>query len=187
VKPIHQADLWEAMQTALRQTAAQQRRQARPPQPLEDGSRRRLHILLAEDNAINQRLMVRVLEKWGHQVEVVGTGTEALAALAQDTFDVVFMDVQMPGLDGFEATAAIRAREQPSGAHIPIIAMTAHAMKGDQERCLAAGMDGYMSKPVKTEKLHALLDRLSTGASSPNALINEPPEAAEVFRQDAPQ
>ena len=91
---------------------------------------------------------------------MVGNGREALAALDRQPFDVVLMDVQMPEMDGFEATAAIRARERATGGHIPIIAMTAHAMKGDRERCLAAGMDGYVSKPLRPQELFEVLERL---------------------------
>jgi two-component system sensor histidine kinase/response regulator len=167
MKPIHQSDLQDAMLTALRQTAQEQQPGRSPPQLPAHGSRRGLHILLAEDNVVNQRLMVRILKKQGHEVEVVSTGTAALAALAQQTFDLVFMDVQMPELDGFETTAIIRAREQQIGTHLPIIAITAHAMKGDQERCLAAGMDGYVAKPVKATELYALLDRLGAGEAFP--------------------
>jgi CheY-like chemotaxis protein len=94
-----------------------------------------------------------LLEKRGYTVVVAGNGRVALAALENDHFDVVLMDVQMPELDGFETTAAIRAKEELTGAHIPIIAMTAHALKGDQERCVAAGMDGYLSKPVRVQEL----------------------------------
>ncbi|MFZ0963914.1 MAG: response regulator, partial [Terriglobia bacterium] len=113
------------------------------------------------DNAVNQKLAERLLEKHGHTVTVTTNGREALAALDRETFDVVLMDVQMPEMDGFEATAAIREREQSAGGHLPIIAMTAHAMRGDQERCLAAGMDGYIAKPIRTKELIALLETFS--------------------------
>lgn len=102
-------------------------------------------ILLAEDNAVNQTLAVRLLEKRGYVVSVAGDGRAAVAALQKDTFDLVLMDIQMPDMDGFEATSAIRKKEERTGRHIPIIAMTAHALEGDQERCVAAGMDGYVS------------------------------------------
>jgi two-component system, sensor histidine kinase and response regulator len=105
----------------------------------------------------------RLLEKRGHTVVIVANGKAALEALdaaGHDGFDLILMDVQMPDMDGFEATGHIRAREQSSGAHLPIIAMTAHAMKGDEERCLAAGMDGYTSKPVQVEALFATIDRI---------------------------
>ena len=113
----------------------------------------RLRILLAEDNAINQRLALRLLEKCGHQVAVTTNGREALAALDNGNFDVVLMDIQMPEMDGFEATAAIRSKERIVGTHLPIIAMTAHAMTGDRERCIGAGMDGYIAKPIRPQEL----------------------------------
>ena len=115
--------------------------------------RRRLRILLAEDNAINQKLAVRLLEKQGHEVTVANDGLEAVAAVGNGEFDVVLMDVQMPNMSGLEAAAAIRALERGTGKHVPIVAMTAHAMKGDREICLAAGMDGYLSKPIKPGQL----------------------------------
>jgi CheY-like chemotaxis protein len=110
-------------------------------------------VLLAEDNVVNQRVAVRLLEKRGCAVTVAGTGREALAALAQERFDLVLMDVQMPEMDGLEATAEIRAREELTGEHIPIIAITAHAMNGDRERCLEGGMDGYVAKPIEAPAL----------------------------------
>jgi len=113
--------------------------------------RARLRILLAEDNMVNQRLTVKLLTKMGYQVEVAGNGKEAVAAFERETFDLILMDVQMPEMDGFEATALIREKEKKTGGHIPIIAMTAHAMKGDRERCLDAGMDEYVSKPIRPQ------------------------------------
>jgi PAS domain S-box-containing protein len=119
---------------------------------------RALRILLAEDNPVNQRLAVALLEKRGHQVVVVGDGQQALDVLASETFDLVLMDMQMPVMDGIEATQRIRERERSgSGAHQPIVAMTANAMQGDRERCLEAGMDGYVSKPVKPDELFAAM------------------------------
>jgi two-component system, sensor histidine kinase and response regulator len=118
---------------------------------------RGLHILLAEDNRVNQMLAVRLLEKRGHQVVLAETGEEALGALAQRSFDLVLMDVHMPGIDGIEATKAIREQEKSTGLHQPVIAMTALAMTGDRERCLAAGMDGYLSKPIDLQKLDEVL------------------------------
>ena len=117
---------------------------------------RPLRILLAEDNPVNQLVASRILEKRGHVVVVVNNGREAVEALepgATAPFQVVLMDVQMPEMDGLDATAAIRAREKSSGGHIPIVAMTAHAMEGDRDRCLKAGMDGYVIKPVEAGRL----------------------------------
>ena len=118
-----------------------------------------LRILVAEDNLVNQRLIVRLLEKRGHRVMVAGNGAEALAALEKDTFDLILMDVQMPEMDGFEATAAMRRKEKNSGLHQIIVALTAHAMKGDHEKCLAAGMYGYLSKPIRPQELDEVLAR----------------------------
>jgi signal transduction histidine kinase/ActR/RegA family two-component response regulator len=122
---------------------------------------KRLRVLLAEDNAVNQKIAMRVLEKHGHHVTVAADGRQALAALDRAIFDVVLMDVQMPEMDGFEATAAIRGRERETGNHLPIIAMTAHAMPGDRERCIAAGMDSYIAKPLKAAELIELLEKLA--------------------------
>ena len=119
---------------------------------------RPLKVLLAEDNAVNQRLACRLLEKWGHHVIVAHNGLEAVAALAAGAFDVVLMDVQMPEMDGLTATKAIRQREQSSGGRVPIIAMTAHAMDGDRQRCLDAGMDGYVSKPIQAAALRRAVE-----------------------------
>jgi CheY-like chemotaxis protein len=115
-------------------------------------------LLLAEVNPVNQTLAVRLLEKRGYRVTLVADGQAALDALERDSFDAILMDIQMPVLDGLEATAAIRKSERASGGHIPIIAMTAHALKGDQERCFAAGMDGYVSKPVRPDELYAAVE-----------------------------
>jgi two-component system sensor histidine kinase/response regulator len=143
---------------------------------------RSLRVLLAEDNSVNQKLAVRLLEKRGHLVTVAGNGREALTALHRDRFDAVLMDVQMPEMDGFAATAAIRAREQQTGEHVPVIAMTAHAMRGDREHCLAAGMDGYVTKPLRPEDLFAALEGLAAGGTAA-AVADEPapPPSAEAF------
>jgi len=116
-----------------------------------------LRVLLAEDNPVNQRVASALLERDGHTVTVVANGAAAVSAAAGEDFDAIFMDVQMPEMSGFEATAAIRLREQKSGSHTRIIAMTAHTMQGDRERCLAAGMDGYIAKPVAVEALRRTL------------------------------
>ena len=159
-KPIIPSDLWEAILAALGQAAPANRPTPLAAQRKPLGSRHGVRILVAEDNVINQLLVVRMLEKRGYEVEVVSTGQAALAALERHLFDLVLMDVQMPDLDGFEATTAIRVQERETGAHLPIIALTAHAMSGDHERCLAAGMDGYLTKPLKADELEAAIDRL---------------------------
>ena len=148
-----------------------------------------LRLLLAEDNAVNQRLAVRVLEKQGHSVAVAGNGKQAVAAweraeTAGTPFDLILMDIQMPEMDGFEATHLLRAREQETGNHIPVVAMTAHAMKGDRERCLEAGMDDYVSKPLQVEKLLAVIGRLA--GTHPGASA-DPPETGGWGASDEEQ
>ncbi len=166
-KPVKQSDLLDTIMTALGTSSPPA---AAPPPAASESvpGLRPLRILLAEDNAVNQRLAVRTLEKRGHVVIVAANGREALDTLDQtkEPFDVVLMDVQMPEMDGFEATAAIREREQTTKTHLPIVAMTAHAMKGDRERCLAAGMDGYVSKPLQTSELFAALADVLSNATS---------------------
>ena len=117
-----------------------------------------LSVLVAEDNVVNQKLVTKLLEKRGHRVVVAANGLEALHALNKQTFDIVLMDGEMPEMDGFEATRVIRDQEKMTGAHLPIIALTAHAMQGDKDRCLTAGMDGYVSKPIKVEELFSIID-----------------------------
>jgi len=158
-KPIVAEELLEAVRNVMRT-----RPQASAPTALVTRHSLReaatgLRILLAEDNVVNQQLAVRLLEKRGYQVMVTGNGREALNALAEGDFDLVLMDVQMPEMGGLEATAAIRLQEEATGWHIPIIALTAHAMKGDEERCLAAGMDAYLAKPVKANELYAAIEK----------------------------
>ena len=134
-----------------------------------------LQILLAEDNLVNQKVAVRVLQKQGHSVTVAGSGKMVLDLLRQQTFDIILMDVQMPDMDGIETTLAIRKNEKGTGKHIPIIALTAHAMSGDREHCLAAGMDGYATKPVRVDKLNQEIDRLRPVAPNADAVSPEPP------------
>ena len=159
LKPIRQSELREAIARALGAKEQEGMLPLITRFSLQDGRdpSASLSVLLVEDNAVNQRLAARLLEKRGHRVVVAANGREALAALEQGAFDLVFMDVQMPEMDGLEATAAIRKKEQLSGKHQPVIALTAHAMKGDQERCEAAGMDGYLSKPIRPQELDAIL------------------------------
>lgn len=156
VKPIRQGELLEGICSVLQANAA------RNPTPLVTQHslrehRNRCRVLLAEDNAVNQMLATRLLEKRGFEVTVAEDGKVALRELNKEMFDVVLMDVQMPNMGGFEATAVIRNREKATGAHVPIIAMTAHALKGDEERCIAAGMDAYISKPIRTSELFATI------------------------------
>jgi CheY-like chemotaxis protein len=160
LKPIRQSELREAIARVL---GAEKPDGAIPlitryslQDAREPGSS--LKVLLAEDNLVNQRLAVRLLEKRGHRVVVASNGLEALAALKKETFELVFMDVQMPEMDGMEATAAIREEEKRSGEHVPVVALTAHAMKGDREKCLAAGMDGYLTKPIRPQELDEVLE-----------------------------
>ncbi len=160
LKPIRQSELREAIAQAL---GAREHQGAIPlitRYSLGDSRDPAsiLRVLLAEDNPVNQRLATRLLEKRGHRVAVAANGREALEALDKESFDLVFMDLQMPEVDGFEATAALREKEKGSGVHQPVIALTAHAMKGDRERCLAAGMDGYLSKPIKPQELDEILE-----------------------------
>jgi CheY-like chemotaxis protein len=167
-KPVPRADLRTAILRVLRRTPESV---LEPPIHLSQQSSMRspgsdvLRILLAEDNIVNQKVATRILEKQGHRVVVVGTGREAVAAVDRESFDVALLDVQMPEMDGFEATAAIRARERFTGTRLPIVAMTAHAMSGDRERCLSAGMDDYVAKPVRTQDLLATIRRVTSLAS----------------------
>jgi two-component system, sensor histidine kinase and response regulator len=155
MKPIKQSELFDAIMTSL---GVSHRREEKEPVAAPLPPSRTLRILLAEDNAVNQKFVVHILQKRGHNLRVVSNGREALAALEEGGFDLVLMDVQMPEMGGFEATAEIRRRERLSGEHLPVIAMTAHAMKGDRERCLEAGMDDYISKPIQASRLFELIE-----------------------------
>ena len=112
-----------------------------------------MRVLLAEDNEINQQVAAEFLQMRGHQVRIANNGTDVLQALAAERFDIILMDVQMPQMDGFQATAAIREKEKTTGDHIPIVAMTGYAMKGDRQRCLDGGMDAYICKPIRSQEL----------------------------------
>jgi two-component system, sensor histidine kinase and response regulator len=163
-KPIQPSELLDAIMNTLGRRALQEVEPAALPSLPPSPGTRSLRVLLAEDNVVNQRLAVRLLEKLGHSVTVASSGIEALAALERGSFDVVLMDVHMPEMDGLEATAMIREKERrasPAGTvHQPIVALTASAMKGDQERCLEAGMDAYVSKPVRADELVSTIERL---------------------------
>lgn len=150
---------------------------------------RRLKVLLAEDSPINQKLAVRLLARRGHEVTVADDGLQAVAAFTADGFDVILMDIQMPELDGFAATANIRALEQGTGTRIPIVALTAHAMAGDEKQCLDAGMDAYVSKPFRAEELYATVEQLAIGAapSSPDIVETDQEEEEEMAIFDRAQ
>jgi two-component system, sensor histidine kinase and response regulator len=183
-KPVRQAELREAVIRVLHD------KQEGLPVPLitryslrdKGDLLRSLHILLAEDNRVNQKIATRLLEKRGHHVVLAGSGEEALAALAQRSFELVLMDVHMPGMDGLEATIAIREKEKSTGAHQPVIAMTALAMTGDRERCLAAGMDGYLPKPIDLQQLD---DVLAVYADCRRSDVPNSPESAREITKSA--
>jgi two-component system, sensor histidine kinase and response regulator len=159
-KPVRPSQLREALLRALDADGVPARGAATTPTPAAAaGPVRSLHILVAEDNVVNQRLAARMLEKAGHRADLVGNGQDAVAAIGRACYDLVLMDCQMPQLDGFEATRAIRVAEAGSDRHVPIVALTANAMEGDRERCVAAGMDDYLSKPFTKQALAAVLER----------------------------
>jgi CheY-like chemotaxis protein len=163
VKPVSPADL----RRAIGQCLGAERRDAGQPATADlDEHPVSLRVLLAEDNLVNQTLAQRLLERRGHRVWTAINGEEAVRLHQSHEFDVVVMDVQMPVLDGLEATAAIRAAEHATGRLTPIIAMTAHAMKGDRERCLEAGMDAYITKPIDSHELIWLVEQLGAGFSA---------------------
>jgi CheY-like chemotaxis protein len=160
-KPVRQSVLLDAILSVLAGRDRPLERKSLVTRHSVGESRRALRVLLAEDNAVNKQLVTALLGKRGHTVVSVGNGREAVAAVGGSAFDLVMMDVQMPVMDGLEATAAIRTAELATGNHVPIIALTAHAMKGDREACLAAGADGYMSKPLNATELFVLIDSLT--------------------------
>jgi two-component system, sensor histidine kinase and response regulator len=168
VKPIRQSELLDGICQILNGKVSDEKNSPLVTRHTLEEKKHRSRVLLAEDNAVNQILAVRLLEKRGYFVKVASDGRAAFEAFEQEQFDVVLMDIQMPGMDGFETTAAIREREKLTGGHIPIIAMTAHALKGDQERCLSAGMDDYVSKPIRTGELISKIETvLTNNVSSP--------------------
>jgi PAS domain S-box-containing protein len=170
LKPVKRSELWNAIVEALGLESALASQLALSPvppaAPTATVSQTPLRILLAEDSLVNQRLALALLERRQHQVQVAQTGKQVLALLEQQPFDLILMDVQMPEMDGLAATRAIREAEKRSGRHMPIIAMTAHALKGDRERCLQAGMDEYVPKPVREMQLWTAIDRVLQRKSS---------------------
>ena len=175
MKPIKQSELFDGIVSVLGRARPSQETEQHAPEITKEAARP-LRVLLAEDNPVNQRLAIAVLQKQGHSVLLADNGEEAVAAYVDQHFDAILMDVQMPLMDGFEATASIREKEQQTGHHTPIIAMTAHAMKGDRERCLEAGMDGYVSKPIRADELFAALE----GIASPQENTGKQEDVTEM-------
>jgi signal transduction histidine kinase/CheY-like chemotaxis protein/HPt (histidine-containing phosphotransfer) domain-containing protein len=167
-KPIKQSELFDAIINVMGEPASRKPRGS-PRTGKSSPAQRRLRVLVAEDNEINQLVARRILEKLGHKVTVVGNGQEALSAVQSGQFDLVAMDVQMPEMDGLAATAAIRNLPEQARAQIPIVAMTAHAMKGDRERCLRAGMDGYVSKPIRAGELAKAISQVTSPGKTEKA------------------
>ena len=211
-KPVRASDLLESIKTAL--GLGDSRPEIRPEvlKPQMQFDKQALRILVVEDTPFNQKFIQRLLNRWGHQAMIVENGIKAVEAVTKQSFDIILMDVQMPKMDGFEATAEIRKLEARTGSHIPIIAMTAHAMKGDRERCLTAGMDNYISKPISSDALQNMIAELlpvATPAPQPiprqasketvtvidknallNAFDNDPGffrEALDMFLSDYPK
>jgi len=183
IKPISQSELLDAILNTLGAHGEPAPATAVPAPEL-PRARRSLRVLLAEDNPINRELAVAILAKLGHAVVVAGNGLQTLAALAQQPFDLVLMDVQMPEMDGLEAATRIRASEKGTGRHLPIIALTAHAMKGDREQCLAAGMDDYVTKPIRRPELVGAIERLlPTGQESVPAPVAVPAATGPAFHR----
>jgi two-component system sensor histidine kinase/response regulator len=174
-KPLRRRALWESLRAVLIPGEPQARRSS---DQQTDAAGPHCRILLVEDNIVNQRLGVRLLEKMGHQVEVANNGQEACEVLRATTFDLVLMDLQMPVMGGLEATRKIRASEEQSGRHVPILAMTAHAAAQDEKRCLEAGMDGYLTKPIRREVLRKEIDRVTAQSAPPEAEAESPTESA---------
>ena len=159
VKPVRPSDLLDTIMAIKGATSSEHRLEVPITEHTLPEFRRKYNILLAEDNPVNQKVAIHLLQKKGHRVTVVENGRQALEIIEKEKFDLVLMDVQMPEMDGFEATRQIRQREQSTGQHLPVVAMTAHAMKGDREKCLEAGMDDYVAKPLYPEELYRVIER----------------------------
>jgi two-component system, sensor histidine kinase and response regulator len=171
-KPVGQSELLDVISGALGRTAGRTLRKGSESSIPLPPAKRGLNILLAEDNIVNQKLAVLLLERRGHTVTVAGNGNEALAAHQTQSFDACLMDIQMPELNGLETTAAIRARENGTLRHLPIVAMTAHAIKGDRDICLRSGMDAYLSKPVRADELFHAIESLVAGRSACSSAVS---------------
>ena len=164
-KPIKQSELFDAIITAMTESTEWRERHESTSLLLQSYGTS-LRVLVAEDNPVNQTLATRILEKLGHKVKVANNGKEAIHLAQDEEFDIVLMDIQMPEMDGLEATRVIRAGEAGTSRHLPIFAMTAHAMKGDRERCLSAGMDGYLSKPIRIEELKRTISKVDIASKT---------------------
>ena len=184
-KPVGQTELFQAIQTTLGMAQTDTGETSLVTKHTLAAVKRRLNILLAEDNMVNQRLATRMLEQKGHSVVVASNGKEALEALERQKFDLVLMDVEMPEMSGFEVTAAIRERERTTGSHTPIVAVTAHAMKGDMERCLEAGMDGYLSKPLRSAELSQVIERFSGSVNGNYDYVESQADSGPVLDMSA--
>ncbi len=183
LKPIRKSELLIAILTVLGQRSAGFTPDLVTRYSLREASRK-LRILVAEDNQVNQVVVLRMLTKMGHTVEIARNGLEAVSLTAAESFDLMFMDVQMPEMDGLTATRNIRGREKKTGLHIPIIAMTAHAMKGDKERCLEAGMDGYISKPVSSKEIADLISTVAVTETAKQTLTGIQASPAQPIAWD---
>jgi len=175
-KPIKPSELKNSILNILGLAPKPQEETAEGSEPATFPARRAYRILIAEDNLVNQRVAIYMLEKQGHQVTGAMNGEEALAALEKENFELVLMDVQMPKMDGFQATQRIRAKEKETGFHLPIIAMTAHAMKGDREKCLAVGMDDYIAKPLNVKQLSETIARVMSLLPEAEGNSGRPPK-----------
>ena len=173
-KPVLETELFSAIRAAVGAEAMDKAAASATSSVSSSNGKRQVRILLVEDNRVNQVLATRILEKHGHHVSVAGNGLEALAILKSNTFDLVLMDIEMPEMDGLEATRSIRENESTSGKHLPIIAMTAHAMTGDKDKYLTAGMDAYISKPIEATQLVEMIERLcAPGVSAQREMHSE--------------
>jgi signal transduction histidine kinase/DNA-binding response OmpR family regulator len=186
LKPIHQSELLSAILAALGQGPTYLAPDLIDRYSLRE-TPRKLRILVAEDNPVNQKVVIRMLEKMGHAPTIAADGQEALSVLAVGSFDLVLMDVQMPKMDGLTAAKSIREREKQTGLHVPIIAMTAHAMKGDQQRCLEAGMDDYIAKPVSSMRIQEAIARtlIPEAAKHPLPIVKVAPSSTPWDRAKA--
>jgi two-component system sensor histidine kinase/response regulator len=180
LKPIKQSELLFTLSKVLQGPPSPETQSLITRHSIRE-SRRRLRILLAEDNPVNQKVAAKMLERMGHTVLIAENGTEVLGALEKQSFDLILMDIQMPEVDGFEATRSIRERERDTGEHLPIVAMTAHAMKGDKERCLQAGMDSYIAKPINVQQLFETIESLFQDRQAADEPSERPAAAGDAL------